>query len=319
MKNCIFGYHEHKPIEQIKSHSCNHSHEHNHEHTHEHRGGDKKVLKLAFIITFITMFIEFTVGFMANSLALISDAIHMFTHSFALIISLVAIIIASKKAPLEKTFGYYRIEVLAAFVNGLTILLSIFWILYEAIERFFNPLEIDITQSLVVATLGLIVNIITGVILMQGDRENINLKSAFLHMLTDAISSVAIIIGLIVIYYTNLYIIDTLLALIVSVVIGKWSYGLLRDSINTLLESSPVNINKLKADIESSFDDIIDIHDIHIWEVTHKMFNLTAHVKIKNSSLNQYQNIINEINKKLVDSYHINHSTLQLEWDITKN
>ena len=307
MKNCTFGAHEHKPL--IKKH-----HDHEHGHSHDHRGQDKKVLKIALVITFITMIAEFVAGFIGNSLALISDAIHMFTHSFALIISLVAIIIASKKAPINKTFGYYRIEVLAAFVNGITIVLSILWILYEAVERFLNPQIIDLQISMIVAFIGLVVNIVTGVILMQGDRDNINLKSAFMHMLADALSSVAIIIGYIVIYYTDWYFIDILLALLVAIVIGKWAYGILRDSINTLLESSPVDIEELKKFITNLDVAILDVHDVHVWEITQDMFNITAHIKIDNNYLDNHKELIDKINKKIEHDYNIAHSTFQLEW-----
>ena len=312
MKNCSFGSHEHKPL--IKKQHCHHHDKHEHSHSHDHRGEDKKVLKIALIITFITMIAEFVTGFIGNSLALISDAIHMFTHSFALIISLIAIIIANKKAPLEKTFGYYRIEVLAAFVNGITIVLSIFWILYEAVERFLNPQIIDLNISMIVASIGLVVNIITGVILMQGDRNNINLKSAFMHMLADALSSVAIIVGYIVIYYTNWYFIDMLLALMVSAVIGKWAYGILKDSINTLLESSPVDIQEVKKCITNLNPAILDVHDIHVWEITQGMFNITAHIKIDNNYLDKNKELIDEINHKIKHDYNIAHSTFQLEW-----
>jgi len=240
MHSCKIGLNSHKP--KIKEHSPHHH--------HDHRTQDKKVLKIALAITFVTMIAEFVFGFLSNSLALISDAIHMFTHSFALIISLLAIIIASKQAPLDKTFGYYRVEVLAAFVNGLTIILSIFWILYEAVDRYFNPSVIDLKTAGIVAVIGLIVNIVTGVILMQGDRENINLKSAFIHMLSDALSSVAIIIGYVVIYYTSWYFVDILLALLVAFVIGKWAVSVLKQSTNTLMESSPVSIEEVKHYIE---------------------------------------------------------------------
>jgi len=311
MENCNFGVHEHKPIS-----TEHHNHNCGHEHSHDHRGKDKKVLKIALVITFITMMAEFIAGFLGNSLALMSDAIHMFTHSFALIISLIAIIIASKKAPTEKTFGYYRIEVLAAFINGITIVLSIFWILYEATLRFLNPSIIDIKISMSVAILGLIVNIITGIILMQGDKENINLKSAFIHMLADALSSFAIIIGYIVIYYTSWYFIDILLALLVTLVIGKWAYNILKDSINTLLETSPIKIDILRNEIKSFDDNIVDVHDIHVWEITQNMFNLTAHIKINNKHKDNHKELIRKINHELKHNYNIAHTTLQLEWDI---
>lgn len=317
MQNCKFGLNEHKPFLESHDHHNHdhdhHDHNHSHEHTHDHRGADKKVLKLALSITLVTMFLEFFYGFLSNSLALISDAIHMFTHSFALIISLVAIVIASKQAPLSKTFGYYRIEVLAAFINGITIVLSIFWILYEAIERFITPSQIDIKMAMIVAFIGLVVNIITGFILMQGDKENINLKSAFVHMLSDALSSVAIILGYIVIHFTSWYFIDIILALLVAVVIGKWAVGILKASVNTLMESSPVDLNEVKEFIEKH-KEVIELHDVHIWEITQDMYNMTAHVKINKSSLENYEKLLGEINHDLKEKYKIVHTTFQFEW-----
>lgn len=324
MENCKFGLNDHKPFLKGKDNhhehhhhhgeSCSHSHEEEHGHSHDHRGTDKKVLKWALGITLITMFLEFFYGFLSNSLALISDAIHMFTHSFALIISLVAIIIASKKAPLSKTFGFYRTEVLAAFVNGITIILSIIWIIYEAVLRFFNPQIIDIKTAMIVAIIGLVINIITGFILMQGDKENINLKSSFVHMLSDALSSVAIIIGYVVIYFTQWYFVDIILAVIVAVVIAKWAIDILKNSINTLMESSPLDINEVKQFIEKH-KEVLELHDVHIWEITQDMYNMTAHVKINKESLENYEQLMYEINHELKDKYKIVHTTFQFEWE----
>ncbi|QKF76545.1 cation diffusion facilitator family transporter [Arcobacter defluvii] len=320
MENCKFGLNDHKPFFKEESHhhhhdeeNCSHHHEHEHGHSHDHRGTDKKVLKWALSITLLTMFLEFFYGFLSNSLALISDAIHMFTHSFALIISLIAIILASKKAPLSKTFGFYRTEVLAAFINGITIVLSIIWILYEAVERFLNPQTIDIKTAMIVAIIGLVINIITGVILMQGDKNNINLKSAFVHMLSDALSSVAIIIGYIIIYFTSWYFIDVILAVIVAIVIGKWAIDILKNSTNTLLESSPLDITIVKEFIERN-EKVIELHDIHIWEITQDMYNMTAHVKIDKKDLEEYENILHEINHDLKEKFKIVHTTFQFEW-----
>lgn len=311
MNNCTIGLNSHQP--KIKDHHHHHNHD-EHEHHHDHRTGDKKVLKIALVITFITMIAEFIFGFLSNSLALISDAIHMFTHSFALVISLMAIIIASKQAPINKTFGYYRVEVLAAFVNGITIVLSIIWIVYEAIERYFNPSVIDLKTAGIVAIIGLLVNIITGVILMQGDKENINLKSAFVHMLSDALSSVAIIFGYVIIYYTSWYFIDILLSLLVAFVIGKWAYSILKQSINTLMESSPIDIEEVKSSIEKKHTQILDIHDIHIWEITQDMYNLTAHIVIDIKDISEYEKILHDLNHTLEDKYAIVHATLQTEF-----
>lgn len=325
MMNCKFGLNDHKPYLGSKhNHNEHHEHAHthgttcNHEHeasghTHDHRGTDKKVLKWALGITLITMFLEFFYGYLSHSLALISDAIHMFTHSFALIISLLAIVIASKTAPISKTFGFYRAEVLAAFINGITIVLSIVWIVYEAFDRFLNPQVIDIKMAMIVASIGLVVNIVTGVILMQGDKNNINLKSAFVHMLSDALSSVAIIIGYIVIYYTSWYFIDIFLAVLVAIVIGKWAIDILKRSTNTLLESSPLDILEVKEFIEKN-EKVIELHDIHIWEITQDMYNMTAHVKIDKKYLENYEEIMAEINHNLKEKFKIVHTTFQFEW-----
>jgi cobalt-zinc-cadmium efflux system protein len=307
MKNCNFGLNDHKPyLDTKKLHHAHHN-------SHDHRSTDKKVLKIALSITFITMLAEFFYGFLSNSLALISDAIHMFTHSFALIISLLAIVIASKVAPSAKTFGYYRAEVIAAFINGITIILSILWIVYEAYLRFMNPSVIDIKMAMIVAFIGLIVNIITGVILMQGDKNNINLKSAFIHMISDALSSVAIIIGYIVIYYTQWYFIDIILAILVAFVIGKWAVDILKNSVNTLMESSPINLEEVTKFIEKH-DDVIELHDVHIWEITQDMYNMTAHIKINKNSLEHYEQLVHEVNYELKEKYKIVHTTFQFEW-----
>jgi cobalt-zinc-cadmium efflux system protein len=169
-------------------------------------------------------------------------------------------------------------------------------------------------MAMIVAIVGLIVNIITGVILMQGDKENVNLKSAFVHMLSDALSSVAIIIGYIVIYYTSWYFIDILLAVIVAIVIGKWAVDVLKRSTNTLMESSPIDIIEVKEFIEKN-DDVLEVHDIHIWEITQDMYNMTAHVKIDKKSLENYENILHKINHNLKEKYKIVHTTFQFEWE----
>ena len=328
MYDCKIGLNEHKPNLEKDEHHHHHEHEdehhheghhhhhhdHEHGHSHDHRGTDKKLLKIALVITFITMIAEFIAGFISNSLALVSDAIHMFTHSFALIISLAAIVIASKQAPLSKTFGYYRAEVLAAFINGITIVFSIIWIVYEAVLRFLNPGVIDIKIAIIVAIIGLIVNIITGFILMQGDRENVNLKSAFVHMLSDALSSVAIIVGYIVIYFTQWYFIDIILAVIVAIVIGKWAVDVLKHSTNTLMESSPLDITEVKEFIENN-EHVLDIHDIHIWEITQDMYNMTAHIRIDKNKVLDYEKILHDINHDIKHKYKIVHTTFQFEWE----
>ncbi|MBL8514299.1 MAG: cation transporter, partial [Betaproteobacteria bacterium] len=200
-------------------HHHDHHHDHGHNHAHDYRRHDKNILAAAFVITAVTMVAEIAGGWLTHSLALVSDGVHMFTHAFALGLSWAAIALAARPATLAKTYGYYRIEVIAAFVNGITILLSAVWIVAEAFQRLMVTEPVAISTTLVIAVVGLAVNLITGAILLRGDQGNMNIRSAFLHMLTDTLSSMAIIAGLIVIHYTAWHWLDPLLAVIVAIVI----------------------------------------------------------------------------------------------------
>jgi cobalt-zinc-cadmium efflux system protein len=311
MEKCLFGLHSHAPVKEDHHHD---HHDHDHDHSHDYRHMDKKVLLISLLITFGAMLLEIVYGFLAGSLALLSDAIHMFTHSFALGISYFAIVMSGRKSPADKTFGYHRMEVLAAFVNAVTIGLSVIWIIYEAVARFINPQPLEAGVTLAVAVFGLLVNIATGVILVRGDMSNVNLRSAFMHMMADTVSSVAIILGFIVIYFTGWVIIDTLLALMVAAVIAKWSYGLFKDSVNVLLESSPVDIDELKRYI-SGYDAVVDVHDIHVWEVTHRMYCMSAHIMLKGSEVQEYHRLVKDISHELMHRFKIGHVTLQPEWE----
>lgn len=293
-------------------HPLSNHHEHEHGHNH-HNGSDKRLLSISFAITFVVMIVEIIGGIYVNSLALISDAIHMFTHAFALGLSLFAIVVSTKKIDNEKSFGYFRAEILAAFINGFTIALSVLWIVYEAIMRFLNSEEILASATIMIAALGLVVNIITGLILLRANHDNINIKSAFLHMMADTFSSAAIILGAIIIYFTNFYILDTILALVVAVVIAKWAKGLLGDSMHVLLEGSPYNIDEIKEAILKEFAYVIDVHDIHCWEISHNYYYLTCHITLDRFDEDFYNRTIFEVSKFLEHKFIIAHATIQIE------
>lgn len=290
-------------------------HDHDHaSHQHDYRAHDKSLLLVSFVITITMMVAEIVGGLLTHSLALVSDGIHMFTHAFALGLSWVAIVLASRPANMEKTFGYYRVEVVAAFVNGLTILFSAIWIVIEGITRLFTPEPVNVGVTLVIAIVGLVINLITGAILMRGDQTNMNIRSAFLHMLTDTLSSVAIIVGLIVIHYTGWQSIDPLLALIVAAIILKWSWTLLRDSLHVLMEGSPIDVPALKAHVLQVFPDVLDIHDVHIWQISQRFNCLTAHVRIKPEAVAGYSALVLRINASLREKFDIGHTNFQPEW-----
>jgi cobalt-zinc-cadmium efflux system protein len=260
------------------------------------------------------MVLEIVTGLYTHSLALVSDGIHMFTHAFALAISWGAIVLAARPANLEKTFGYYRIEVVAAFVNGLTILGSAVWIVVEGISRVIVPEPIDIALTLGVAIFGLVINIITGVALLRANQEDLNIRSSFLHMLTDAISSVAIIAGLIVIRYTGWTWIDPLIALMVAVVITRWSWGLLTASLHILLEGSPVNIKELTAYVIEHYPQVRDVHDVHIWQISQRFNCLTAHLTVARQDIDAYPELVAKLNADLRENFDIGHTNFQPEW-----
>ena len=321
---------EHAPLAATSAqqhrhvHDQSHGHAHPHdahdtgharEHTHAYRAHDKSLLLTCFVITVTTMMVEIVGGLLTHSLALVSDGIHMFTHAFALAISWGAIMLASRPANMEKTFGYYRVEVVAAFVNGLTILGSAVWIVVEGVARLITPEPVAIGTTLVIATAGLVVNIITGAILMRGDQGNLNIRSAFLHMLTDTLSSVAIIIGLIVIHYTGWQIIDPLLALIVAVLIVKWAWTLLRESLHVLMEGSPIEVGELKSYVLNQFPEILDIHDVHVWQISQRFNCLTAHVRITPEAVADYAALVARVNQSLREKFDVGHTNLQPEWN----
>ncbi len=310
---------ETKAAEHQHAHDHDHDHEHDHDHgsaghQHDYRSHDKSLLMVSFVITVTTMAAEIVGGLLTHSLALVSDGIHMFTHAFALAVSWGAIVLASRPANMEKTFGYYRVEVVAAFVNGLTILLSAVWIVVEGVTRLITPEPVAIGTTLIIATVGLVINLITGAILMRGDQSNMNIRSAFLHMLTDTLSSVAIIIGLVVIHYTGWQFIDPLLALIVAVIILKWSWSLLRDSLHVLMEGSPIDVAILKAHVLQQFPEVLDIHDVHIWQISQRFNCLTAHVQIKPEAVTDYTALVGRINESLREKFEIGHTNFQPEW-----
>ena len=307
--------HGHEPGHTHELHDHAHHDHHGHTgHHHDYRAHDKSLLLVSFVITVTTMMVEIVGGLFTHSLALVSDGIHMFTHAFALGLSWGAIVLAARPANIEKTFGYYRVEVVAAFVNGITILISAIWIVIEGVGRLMVPEPVAIGITLIIAVIGLVINLITGAILMRGDQSNLNIRSSFLHMLTDTLSSVAIIIGLVVIHYTGWQFIDPLLALIVAVIILKWSWSLLRDSLHVLMEGSPIDVAELRAHVLQHFPEVLDIHDVHIWQISQRFNCLTAHVRIKPEAVADYSALVVRINQSLRDKFEIGHTNFQPEW-----
>jgi len=283
----------------------------------EYRGAEKKKLKLAMAITGGGMVVEAVGGVMTRSLALLSDAGHMFTHLFALGISLGAILIASKDPSHHRTYGLFRAEILAALFNSLFLFGATLWIFYEGARRLIRPQPILGLEMFLVATLGLVINVLCLFILRGSQRDDLNVKGAFLHMVADTASSIAVVSGAIILYFTNWYVLDPLLSIGISLVILRWGYGLFKDSVSILMESAPrgITVDRVSAELKKEVPGILDIYDMHIWVITSNMYSLTAHIKIDDASRERAREVLGRINRILNSKYNIAHTTIQLDTD----
>ncbi len=285
------------------------------EHLFEYRHHEQKKLIFSLSITSIALILELIGGYLTNSIALLSDAGHMFTHVFALLIGLVAIIIARKPPCHHRTFGLYRAEVLAAFINGLFLLVIVGIIIYEAILRLLYPVEILGLEMLLIAFIGFLVNLISIMILRGSQKENLNIKSIFYHMFADAISSVGIVIAAVVIMYTNWTFIDPFVSIGISIIILLWAWGVLKDSARILLETSPkgLNIDMISDDLKKNFQEIRELHNVHLWSITPDMLVFSAHVQINQAKITSKQEeVIQKINDYLSQKFNIIECTIQI-------
>ena len=285
------------------------------EHLFQFRSVEKRKLILSLVFTLVVMIIEIIGGIITNSIALISDAGHMFTHAFAISISLFAILITRKPPCHHKTFGLYRAEVLAAFINGLFLIPIVGFIVYEAILRFLHPQEIFGFYMLIVAFIGLGVNI-TSILILQGSQNSsLNVKSVFYHMIADAASSIGIVIAAFVIMATGFVILDPIVSIGISLVILYWAWGILKESTRILLEMAPkgINANTIAEHLKATFPEIIELYDAHIWTIIPNMLIYSAHIHLNNDIVkNNQEDLIAKINEFLSDNYNIIESTIQI-------
>jgi cobalt-zinc-cadmium efflux system protein len=265
-------------------------------------------LILTSAITGGIFIVELIGGIITNSLALISDAGHMLTHLFALLVSLFALYFAAKPPTGKKTYGFYRLEILAALFNGITLFAITLWIFYEAYHRFMHPETISSGKMFIVAFIGLIANVVCAYILKgDGHGHSLNVRAAFLHMLGDTLSSVGVITGAIIIYYTNWFIIDPIISVMICVLILIWSYKLVMESVDILLEATPKGIN---------IDDVIDIH---IWTITSGMYSMSGHIDTKDMMLSETTKLSKEINRVLGEKFKIGHTVIQFGCECKMN
>ncbi len=272
-----------------------------------------KKLKIVLVITSAYLVVEIVAGILTNSLALISDAGHMFTDAAGIGISLFAITFATKKSITpQKTYGFYRLEILAALTNSIIVLLLSFYIIYEGYLRLFQIKEIPGVPLVVVAGIGLIVNLVGMKYLHSHAKENLNMEGAYLEVLKDVFGSIAVIVSGIIIIFSGYYIIDPIISIGLAVLIWPRTWSLLKRSIHILMEGVPPNISyeKIKEDI-LEIKGVTGIFDLHIWKITSDFDALTAHVVVYDT--NKSQSILREIQTLLEKKFNIIHTTIQIE------
>jgi cobalt-zinc-cadmium efflux system protein len=274
----------------------------------------KKRLKLSIALTGVIFLVEFIGGYYTNSLALMSDAAHVFMDVLALSLSFFALHISGLPPDEKRTFGLHRAEVLVAFVNGLMLLFMTGFIFYKAAGRLSSPLPVESTGMLIVAAVGFVVNLMVGVWLMRFAATDLNIRSAFLHVMGDAAASVGVIIGAIIIAYTGWNVVDPLISIAIGCVIIAGSVRIMRESGHILLEGVPreVDLNRVLDDIKA-VDGVTSVHSLHIWSICHNVYALSAHLEIGAGKGASISGIYNEINEKLAEAHHIFYTTLQAQ------
>ncbi|WP_077303222.1 cation diffusion facilitator family transporter [Virgibacillus pantothenticus] len=288
-------------------------HDHGHDHTH---GANKKTLMISFIIITAYMIIEAIGGFITNSLALLSDAGHMLSDAISLGIALLAFTLGEKAANYSKTFGYKRFEILAAVLNGVTLVIIAIFIFYEAIQRFQNPPEVASTGMLIIAFIGLLVNILVAWTMMRGGdvEENLNMRGAYLHVISDMLGSVGAIIAALLIMFFGWGWADPLASVIVAALVLRSGYYVIKSGLHVLMEGTPqnVDVDDMIQTIQNT-KGIQGVHDLHVWSITSGLNAASFHAVVDGQmSIAESEQLLRQIERDL-EHKNIHHMTIQLE------
>lgn len=289
---------------------------HDHPNVRAANESNLKRVMIALVLTGSFMLIEIAGGIISGSLALLADAGHMLTDTMALSLAAMAFHVSKRPPDGRLTFGYQRFQILAAFVNGISLLAIVGWILFEAVSRFFTPRDVLGETMLVVAAAGLVVNLVSFVVLHTGDKENLNIRGAAMHVAGDLLGSVAAIVAAIVIIYTGWMPIDPILSVAVAVLILKSAWSLVKRSGHILLEGAPewLNVETMQERIVASVPGVGEIHHVHIWGLTQQQLMLTMHVSL-DGPVESQSDVIRNVKTFLQDEYGIGHSTIEVEVD----
>ena len=281
---------------------------------HAHSKSDIGRVQIALVLTGAFMIVEVVGGVLSGSLALLADAGHMLTDTMALALAAVAFRVSSRPADSKRSYGYQRFQILAAFVNGLSLLGIVGWILFEAVRRLMSPTEVMGPMMLVVASAGLLVNIFAFIVLHGGDKENLNIRGAVLHVAGDLMGSVAAIVAAIVIIYTGWMPIDPLLSILVALLILRSAWHLVKRSAHILLEGAPewLDQESMQNRLVERVPAISSIHHVHVWGLTQQHLMLTMHVALAGNPPDP-TTVVRRIKGVLREEFGINHSTIEIE------
>jgi len=271
---------------------------------------------IALVLTGVFMVVEVVGGIISGSLALLADAGHMLTDTMALALAAMAFHVSKRPPNGKLTYGYQRFQILAAFVNGLSLLAIVGWILFEAFNRFMNPREVLAETMLLVAAAGLVVNIVAFAVLHSGDQENLNIRGAALHVAGDLLGSVAAIVAAVVIIYTGWFMIDPILSIAVAALILKSAWALVQRSAHILLEGAPewLNVGQMQDRIVAGVAGVGEIHHVHIWGLTPQELMLTMHMSVTDDIESQ-SDVIRNTKQFLREEYGIGHATIEVDID----
>ena len=280
---------------------------------HTLRSNQRRV-RLALVLTAVFMVVEVAGGVISGSLALLADAGHMLTDTMALLLAAVAFRVSARPADAKLSFGYHRFQILAAFVNGLTLLFIVGWVLFEALQRFMDPPTVTGDLMLGVATAGLVVNIIVFAILHGGDQDNLNIRGAALHVLGDLLGSIAAIAAAIVIMMTGWMPIDPLLSVAVAALILRSAWLLVKRSAHILLEGTPewLDVEQMQQRVTDRVPQICGIHHVHVWGLTQQYLMLTMHIMVERDHGDPTE-LVRRVKTLLADEFGIRHSTIEVE------
>jgi cobalt-zinc-cadmium efflux system protein len=290
----------------------------NHSHTHSHLNEAARQtttrLTWSLLITLAFVLFEAAAGYYANSLALLTDAAHNLTDVIALGLSWFAIRITAQPANAQKTYGYHRAGILVALLNSTTLILISLGIFYEAYQRFMSPPEVQSSVLIVVGLIAVVINLVTALLVHRGSESDLNLRSAFVHLMGDVLSTIGAVIAGIIIYFTGANWLDPFVSVLIGILILYNAWGILRDAVDILLESTPrdVDMKKMVTEI-NQLEGVLGVHDLHVWSITQSLRTMSAHILTEDISVSAGAEIQNRINELVAHRYNISHATLQLE------